>query len=170
MEEWKKLRSEIYEDVMAHGYSKELGVFTQHYGSANLDASNLIMPLVFFLPADDPRFVRTLEKTLLPPDLGGLTINHLVFRFCPGRQKNIEGTFVLCSFWLVEALTRAGARNPKLLAEARLMFEDILGFANHVGLFSEEIGLDGRALGNFPQAFTHLSLISAAFNLDRVLH
>ncbi len=140
--EWKQLRSEIYEDVMANGYSKELGVFTQHYGSNKLDASNLIMPLVFFLPPDDPRFVRTLEKTLLPPDLGGLTVNHLVFRYCPGEKaQNNEGTFVLCSFWLVEALTRAGARNPKFLAEARLMFEDILGFANHVGLFSEEIGL-----------------------------
>jgi GH15 family glucan-1,4-alpha-glucosidase len=75
----------------------------------------------------------------------------------------------LCSFWLVEALTRAGARNPRFLSEARAMFDDILGFANHVGLFSEELGLDGCALGNAPQAFTHFSLISAAFNLDRVL-
>ncbi len=75
----------------------------------------------------------------------------------------------MCSFWLVEALTRAGARHPRFLAEARAMFEDILGFANHLGLFSEEVGLDGCALGNMPQAFTHLSLISAAFNLDRVL-
>ncbi len=89
--EWCALRDEVFEDVMARGFSPELG-FTQHYGSAELDASNLIMPLVFFLPADDPRFLRTLERTLLPPQLGGLTVNHLVFRTRPGRSaKEQEG-------------------------------------------------------------------------------
>lgn len=167
---WVEIRDAIYESVMSKGYNQGLGVFTQFYGSENLDASNLIMPLVFFLPPDDPRFLRTLEKTLLPPSRGGLTVNHLVFRYHPGQTGvDPEGTFSICSFWLVEALARAGRRQPRLLEEAVLMFEDIIGYANHLGLFSEEIGLDGEALGNFPQAFTHLSLISAAFNLDRAL-
>ena len=80
-----------------------------------------------------------------------------------------EGTFNMCTFWLVEALTRAGRTDPKKLDEARLMFERMLGYANHLGLYAEETGPSGEALGNFPQAFTHLSLISAAFNLDRAL-
>jgi GH15 family glucan-1,4-alpha-glucosidase len=165
---WMAARDKIHTSVMDGGYNDALGVFTQYYGGPTLDASNLIMPLVFFLPPDDPRFLSTLERTLLPPKLGGLTVNHLVFRF--NRQSDdLEGTFTICSFWLVEALARAGKRNPKFLTESRLMFEDIIGYANHLGLFSEEIGLDGSALGNFPQAFTHLSLISAAFNLDRTL-
>jgi GH15 family glucan-1,4-alpha-glucosidase len=80
-----------------------------------------------------------------------------------------EGTFNMCSFWLVEALTRAGQTIPEKLAQARLLFERMLGYANHLGLYAEQTGPQGEALGNFPQAFTHLSLISAAFNLDRVL-
>eukprot|EP01103_Thecamoeba_quadrilineata_P003699 TRINITY_DN1344_c0_g2_i1.p1 TRINITY_DN1344_c0_g2~~TRINITY_DN1344_c0_g2_i1.p1 ORF type:complete len:689 (+),score=134.30 TRINITY_DN1344_c0_g2_i1:119-2185(+) len=171
--EWREQRDKIYESVMKEGYSEKLKCFTQYYGSDALDASNLIIPLVFFMPADDPRFLRTIEKTLLPPGHGGLTINHLVFRFHPKitdeDDQPPEGTFTICSFWLVEALARAGVRNPELLQESSLIFEDIIGYANHLGLFSEEIGLNGSALGNFPQAFTHLSLISAAFNLDRAL-
>jgi GH15 family glucan-1,4-alpha-glucosidase len=80
-----------------------------------------------------------------------------------------EGTFNMCSFWLVEALTRAGRTDPKRLERARLLFEGMLGHANHLGLYAEETGPSGEALGNFPQAFTHLALISAAFNLDRSL-
>jgi GH15 family glucan-1,4-alpha-glucosidase len=80
-----------------------------------------------------------------------------------------EGTFNMCSFWLVEALTRAGQTVPEKLDQARLLFERMLGYANHLGLYAEQTGPQGEALGNFPQAFTHLSLISAAFNLDRVL-
>ena len=80
-----------------------------------------------------------------------------------------EGTFNMCSFWLVEALTRAGERIPEKLDQARLMFERMLGYANHLGLYAEQIGSQGEALGNFPQAFTHLALISPAFNLDRIL-
>jgi GH15 family glucan-1,4-alpha-glucosidase len=80
-----------------------------------------------------------------------------------------EGTFNICTFWLVEALTRAGRGDPKKLDQARLMFEQMLGYANHLGLYAEETGRSGEALGNFPQAFTHLALISSAFNLDRAL-
>jgi GH15 family glucan-1,4-alpha-glucosidase len=80
-----------------------------------------------------------------------------------------EGTFNICSFWLVEALTRAGRRNPKKVIYARLLFEKMLGYGNHLGLYAEQTGPSGQMLGNFPQAFTHLALISAAFNLDRTL-
>jgi GH15 family glucan-1,4-alpha-glucosidase len=83
--------------------------------------------------------------------------------------KGEEGTFNICTFWLVEALTRAGRTDPKRLEEARLMFERMLGYANHLGLYAEETGARGEHLGNFPQAFTHLALISAAFNLDKAL-
>lgn len=170
LQSWLQCRDAIYNSIMEYGYNKEMGVFTQAYGTESLDASNLIMPLVFFLPPDDPRFLRTLSATLRPPRLDGLTVNNLVFRFHPGAGvQDPEGTFSICSFWLVEALARAGARNLELLEQASFLFEDVLGYANHLGLFSEEIGLDGSALGNFPQAFTHLSLISAAFNLDRAL-
>lgn len=166
---WISCRDCIYESVMQHGYNADMGVFTRTYASDALDAGNLIMPLVFFLPPDDPRFLRTLERTRRPPSLGGLAVNSLLFRYHPPSAGECEGTFTICSFWLVEALARAGVRSADLLADARLLFEDLIGYASHVGLFSEEIGLDGAALGNFPQAFTHLSLISAAFNLDRAL-
>jgi GH15 family glucan-1,4-alpha-glucosidase len=99
--------------------------------------------------------------------------NSLVYRYNADEAgdglKGKEGTFNICTFWLVEAMTRAGRRDPKRLDEARLIFEQMLGYANHVGLYAEETGPCGEALGNFPQAFTHLALISAAFNLDREL-
>jgi hypothetical protein len=86
----------------------------------------------------------------------------------PARQ-GAEGTFNRCSFWLIQALTRAGATSPPLSAEARLRFEQMLGYANHLGLYAEQTGPSGEALGNFPPAFTHLALISVAYNLDRAL-
>jgi GH15 family glucan-1,4-alpha-glucosidase len=145
----------------------------QHYGSASLDASTLMMPLVFFLAPADPRMAKTLDAIDRPPSAGGLVSDSLVYRYnlhetCDGL-KGKEGTFNICTFWLVEALTRAGQRDKIRLEEARLMFERMLGYANHLGLYAEEIGSSGEALGNFPQAFTHLALISAAYNLDRTL-
>ena len=99
--------------------------------------------------------------------------NVLVYRYDPEKSPDGlaggEGTFNMCTFWLVEALTRAGRFHPDYLRKARLIFEHMLGYANHLGLYAEETGHSGEALGNFPQAFTHLSLISAAFNLDRAL-
>jgi GH15 family glucan-1,4-alpha-glucosidase len=139
------------------------------------------MPLVFFLSPSDPRMIGTLRAINRSPREGGLVSDGLVFRYstranidgiasnADPRLDRSEGTFNLCTFWLVEALTRAGRTHPAMLDEARLMFERMLGYANHVGLYSEEIGPSGEALGNFPQAFTHLALISAAYNLDRVL-
>ncbi|MGA2601937.1 MAG: glycoside hydrolase family 15 protein [Bryobacteraceae bacterium] len=170
---WYTTRDEIYLDIMEHGWNEEKHAFVQSYGSDSLDASTLIIPLVFFLSPVDPRMVSTLEAIDKPPREGGLVSDGLVYRYdvekTPDGLKGTEGTFNICTFWLVEALTRAGAGNPEKLYEARLLFEQMLGYANHLGLFSEEIGVRGEALGNFPQAFTHLSLISAAFNLDRAL-
>ncbi len=170
---WLKIRDEIYEDIMSRGWNAKRRAFEQYYGSETLDASNLIMPLVFFVSPTDPRMIQTLEAINRPPDKGGLVSNSLVYRYNVNRTTDglfgEEGTFSICTFWLVEALTRAGRSDPGKLEQARLIFEQVLGYANHLGLYAEEIGPSGEALGNFPQAFTHLSLISAAFNLDRVL-
>jgi GH15 family glucan-1,4-alpha-glucosidase len=166
-------RDEIYEEIMEKGWSEDRQAFIQYYGSNSLDAANLMLPLVFFIAPSDPRILKTLEATLKSPEKGGLVTNSHVYRYntleSPDGLEGHEGTFNICTFWLVEALTRAGKSNPDLLEEARLMFEQMLGYANHLGLYSEEIGITGEALGNTPQAFTHLALISAAFNLDRTL-
>ena len=147
--------------------------FVQAYGSDALDASNLLMPLVFFMAPSDPRMLKTIDAIRRPVAAGGLAADGLVYRYDPAQAPDglsgREGTFNMCSFWLVEALTRAGERDPEKLNDARLMFEQMLGFANHLGLFSEQIGARGEALGNYPQALTHLALISAAVNLDRAL-
>jgi GH15 family glucan-1,4-alpha-glucosidase len=170
---WQEVRDAIYRDIMANGWSERRQAFVQAYGSEALDAANLMMPLVFFVAPSDPRMLKTLEATLRSPDQGGLVANSLVYRYdvaqSPDGLAGEEGTFNICTFWLVEALTRAGRFERRHLDEARLMFERMLGFSNHVGLYAEETGPSGEALGNFPQAFTHLALISAAFNLDRAL-
>lgn len=155
---------------MVNGWNPELNSFVQYYDSTTLDASNMIMPLVFFISPADERFLGTLERTLRPPSEGGLTVNNLVFRYDPSREvgRN-EGTFNLCTFWLAEALALAGQHDQKYLEGAVSLFENMIGYANHLGLFSEEIALSGRATGNFPQALTHLSLISAAVKIDRVM-
>jgi GH15 family glucan-1,4-alpha-glucosidase len=172
-ERWLKARDSIYQEIMDKGWSQSRQAFVQHYESDILDAANLIMPLVFYLSPTDPRMLKTLEAVLMPPEKGGLVSNNLVYRYNTSETSDglsgEEGTFNICTFWLVEALTRAGRFNAPLLDEARLMFERMLGFSNHVGLYAEETGHSGEALGNFPQAFTHLALISAAFNLDRAL-
>jgi GH15 family glucan-1,4-alpha-glucosidase len=167
-DKWLKVRDEIYEEIMEKGWSPERKAFVQSYGDDTLDASSLIMPLVFFLSPSDPRMLKTLDAINRPPKDGGLVSNSLVYRYDVQKSADgltgEEGTFSLCTFWLVEALTRAGR-----LEESRLIFEHMLGYANHLGLYAEEIGHHGEALGNYPQAFTHLTLISAAYNLDRAL-
>lgn len=167
-ERWIKVRDEIYNDIMEKGWNPERKAFVQTYSSDTLDASNLIMPLVFFLSPEDPRMLSTLDAIDRSPRDGGLVSNSLVYRYDVEKTDDglmgEEGTFSLCTFWLVEALTRAGR-----VEEARLVFEQMLSYANHLGLYAEEVGPSGEALGNFPQAFTHLTLISAAFNLDRAL-
>jgi len=165
---WLKVRDQIYEEIMERGWSSKRQAFVQHYGSESLDASNLMMPLVFFLSPTDPRMLKTLDATNCSPDNGGLVSNSLVHRYnvkeTADGLKGAEGTFNICTFWLVEALTRAGQ-----VDRARLKFEQMLGYANHLGLYAEQTGHSGEALGNFPQAFTLLALISAAYNLDRAL-
>ncbi len=170
---WLENRDRIYEDIMTRGWDGERGAFVQHYGGENLDAANLIMPLVFFLSPTDPRMLGTLDAINRSPANGGLVSNSLVYRYDVEETEDGlaggEGTFNSCTFWLVEALTRAGRVDRIRLEEARQVFERMLGYANHLGLYAEETGPCGEALGNFPQALTHLALISAAFNLDRAL-
>jgi len=158
------IRDRIYETIMEKGWDAGRRTFVQHFGTDALDAANLIMPLVFFISPTDPRFLGTLERTMEE-----LVADSLVHRYEIGRGAGDgltgkEGTFNMCTFWLVEALTRAGR-----VEEARFIFEKMLTYANHLGLYGEELGPCGETLGNFPQAFTHMGLISAAFNLDRRL-
>lgn len=166
--------------------------FVQSYESGDaLDSSILIAPLVFFISPNDPRFQRTIDRILLPLEKGGLTSAGLVYRYNteksldgnePPKSRSAstsstfadwsgvggrEGAFSMCTFWLVEALTRAGVYDSKYLIRAINIFENMLSFSNHLGMFSEEIARSGEQLGNTPQAFSHLALISAAFNLDR---
>lgn len=170
---WLSVRDHIYETIMAKGWNASRQAFVQHFDSEALDAANLFMPLCFFLSPTDPRMLQTLDAINQSPDKGGLVSNSLVHRYNVGETtdglEGEEGTFNICTFWLVEAMTRAGRTDPRRIREARLIFERMLGYANHLGLYAEETGPSGEALGNFPQAFTHLALISAAFNLDRAL-
>ena len=170
---WLEARDQIYNDLMTQGFDTHQNSFVQAYGSTNLDASNLIMPLVFFVSPNDPRMLGTIDAIGRSPRDGGLTVDGLVHRYDPALRKDGsaegEGTFNMCTFWLVEALARAGRVDPARLDRAELLFERMLGYANHLGLYAEETSDTGDALGNFPQAFTHLALISSAFNLNRVL-
>jgi GH15 family glucan-1,4-alpha-glucosidase len=160
---WITQRDLIYQQIMEKGWSKERGAFTQAYDSQVLDASNLLMPLVGFVAPRDPMWLSTIDAMSAE-----LVSDSLVYRYDPSASpdglRGTEGTFSICSFWYVDALTRAGR-----VEEARFTFEKMLTYANHAGLFSEEIGLTGEQLGNFPQAFTHLALINAAINLDAQL-
>jgi GH15 family glucan-1,4-alpha-glucosidase len=161
---WLDTRDAIFEEVMTRGYSAKRKAFVQVLDGHELDASNLLMPLVRFIAPTDPRMISTLEAIERE-----LVSDSLVYRYHPRLAASDglhgeEGTFSICSFWWVEAQARAGR-----LEEARLIFEKMLTYGNHLGLYSEEIGLSGEALGNFPQAFTHLSLISAAVYLDAAL-
>ncbi len=165
---WLRVRDQIYEEIMAKGWSPKRQAFVQAYGSDNLDASLLLMPQVFFVSPKDPRMLKTLNAINRSPKEGGLVSNSLVYRYdvklSADGLTGEEGAFSMCTFWLVEALTRVGQ-----VDRARFIFEQMLGYTNHLGLYAEEIGSSGEALGNFPQAFTHLSLIGAALNLDEAL-
>jgi GH15 family glucan-1,4-alpha-glucosidase len=171
--EWLRVRDEICEEVMDKGYNHKLETFIQSYEHNEiLDSAVLIAPLVFFIAPNDPRFTKTLDQILKPPEKGGLTSTGLVYRYNWAKSNDgvggREGAFSMCTFWLVEALTRAGAYDSKYLNKAVGIFENMLSFGNHLHMFSEEIARSGEQLGNTPQAFSHLALISAAFNLNRV--
>jgi len=171
---WLQVRNTIYEEIQEKAWNPKRKAFMQHYGSDTLDASCLIMPLVFFMSPTDPRFVSTLDAILASTADDGLVSNNLVFRYNVEHTHDglvgEEGTFSICTFWAVEAAARLGMYKVEYLERARLMFEQMLGYANHLGLYSEEIGKRGESLGNTPQAFTHLALISAAINLDKALN
>ena len=160
---WTAERDRIYNQVMERGYSSKIGAFTQHYDTEVLDSSLLLMPLMGFVAPRDPMWLSTLSAMDRE-----LVSDSLVYRYNPSASSDglagDEGTFSLCTFWYVDALARAGR-----LDEARLVFEKMHTYANHLGLYSEEIGSTGEQLGNFPQAFSHLSLINAAINLDHQL-
>ncbi len=161
-EDWQAAADRAYLQIQEQCWNPRLGAYVQYPDSATLDAGALMMPLVGFTGAEDPRFVSTLERIETE-----LVTDSLVNRYRTDGTDGFdepEGTFNLCSFWYVEALTRAGR-----LDQARHTFEKMLTYANHLGLYSEEIGESGEALGNFPQAFTHLGLIRAAVKLDRAL-
>ena len=163
-EVWLKERDTIYEEIQRRGWSSRRKSFVQSFESDTLDASNLIMPLVFFMSPTDPRMLSTIDATIRELTHGSLVYRYKLDDEAVDGLMGQEGSFSMCTFWLVEALTRAGR-----LDEARFLFESMLGYANHLGLYGEEISRTGETLGNFPQAFTHLALISAAFNLDRAL-
>jgi GH15 family glucan-1,4-alpha-glucosidase len=161
--EWFEVRDQIHADIFENFWNDDRKSFVQSHGSETLDASVLMMPLVRFIGPKDPRWLSTLDA------IGQeLRVDPLVFRYTRGSTLDglagEEGGFSACSFWYAEALARAGR-----VEEGRLVFEKMMAHANHLGLFSEEIGINGDALGNFPQALTHLALISAAFQLDRSL-
>ncbi|MBC9725404.1 glycoside hydrolase family 15 protein [Streptomyces sp. TRM68367] len=160
---WRECRDTIYRRIMRRCWSEARQAFVQHEDGDVLDAAVLMMPLAKFIAPTDPKWLSTLDA--LTQDL---VSDSLVYRYDPRASadglRGDEGTFSICSFWYVESLTRAGR-----LDEARLAFEKMLTYANHLGLYAEEISHTGEQQGNFPQAFTHLALISAAFNLDRAL-
>jgi len=160
IDRWRQERDEIYRWIMTKGWNDSKQAFVQHDGSDVLDASLLLMPLVGFVSPSDERWLSTLtamDKVLVS--------DSLVYRYDPKASpdglRGSEGTFSLCTFLYVDALARSGR-----LDDARMVFEKMLTYSSHVGLFAEEIGLTGEQLGNFPQAFTHLALINAAINLD----
>ncbi len=161
---WQRTRDEIRNDIFTNFWSDRLQSFVQAKGTEALDASALLMPMMRFISPVDPMWLstmRAIESRLIEDTLvRRYEVEHIHVDGLPGG----EGSFTACSFWYVECLARAGD-----LEKAQLFFEKLLGYANHLGLYSEELGSNGRHLGNFPQAFTHLALISAATYLDRAL-
>ncbi|MDY8108223.1 glycoside hydrolase family 15 protein [Fulvimarina sp. 2208YS6-2-32] len=165
IEEWRRERDTIQKTLLEEFWNPEIGAFTQFKGSTTLDAVVLLMPLVKFINPRDPMWTSTLKAVKRE-----LVHDCLVYRYKNGAENDDgldgeEGAFTICSFWYVEALARTG-----YVAEARLLFEKLHTYANHLGLYSEELSSAGDHLGNFPQALTHLSLISAAIWLDRALN
>jgi GH15 family glucan-1,4-alpha-glucosidase len=163
LERWHTVRSAIYADIFTHFWDPKRRAFVQRKGATTLDAATLLMPLVKFISPTDPRWLSTLSA--IEEDL---VDDSLVYRYRVDETLEgligKEGTFCMCTFWYVECLGRSGD-----VQKARFLFEKALGYANHLGLYAEELGPRGEHLGNFPQAFTHLALISAAYDLDRRL-
>jgi len=157
---WLDERDKIFHSIHQEFWNEDLQSFVQYKGANTVDAATLLMPIVRFIGPKDPRWLSTLQRIE-----DKLVSDSLVYRYRADHSLDGmhggEGTFSMCTFWYVECLARAGQ-----LEKARLYFEKMLGYANHVGLYAEQLGLQGQHLGNFPQAFTHLGLISAALSLD----
>jgi GH15 family glucan-1,4-alpha-glucosidase len=163
VDDWKGIREEIYETVVRDGWNDEAGAFTQYIGSTALDASNLMIPLVGMIPPDDPRMLATIDATAERlTDHRGLVYRYRTESGVDGLAGE-EGTFLLCTFWLAQALALSGQ-----VDRARDVFERALAFANDVGLLAEEVDPDtGEMLGNFPQAFSHIGLVNAAWAISQ---
>ena len=164
LDEWQRISTQIYREIMEKGWNEQKQSFVQYYGGEAVDASSLLLALTGFVEARDPRMLATIERIQQE-----LTHMPHVYRYdvdaaASDGLSGHEGTFNICSFWLVEALARAGR-----VEEARLSLEHMLTYANHVGLYAEEIASTGEALGNFPQAFTHLALIRACLHVDEAM-
>ncbi|HLX55649.1 MAG TPA: glycoside hydrolase family 15 protein [Ktedonobacteraceae bacterium] len=157
---WRQIRDQIRTDILTRGYNSQVGAFTQSYDSTALDASNLMLPLVGFIAPDDPRMRSTVDRTIEQ-----LTDEHsFVYRYhAEDGLPGSEGTFTICTFWLVDNLAMQGR-----IAEARSLFERLLNNAGQLGLFAEEFDTEtNMALGNYPQAYTHIALINSAYNLRK---
>jgi GH15 family glucan-1,4-alpha-glucosidase len=162
VERWQKVRTKIHDEICSHAYNEKLGSFVQSYGSEHLDASLLLMPLVGFLPAEDPRVQGTLKAIEGSLMSGGLVLRYNTEKVSDGLPPG-EGVFLACSFWMVSALKLQGRD-----ADAKKLFERVLSLANDVGLLAEEYDVGAKRLvGNFPQALSHISLVNAAFNLAK---
>jgi GH15 family glucan-1,4-alpha-glucosidase len=162
---WKEERDKIYHSIYKDFWNEKRKAFSQYKGADSVDAATLLMPLIRFISPKDPRWLSTLKA--IEEDL---VSDSLVYRYrfkeaADDGLKTGEGTFSMCTFWYIECLALAGH-----IQKARLFFEKMLGYSNHLGLFSEQLGGKGEALGNFPQAFTHLGLISAAIGLEKQLN
>ncbi len=158
--EWMKVRNDIYEDIWTHFWDEEAGHFVRSKGSKDLDGAMLMMPLVRFIGSTDPAWLATLDAIGKQLNDDGLVRRYNAEDGLQGQ----EGAFAACSFWYVECLARAGR-----LEQARILFEKLMTYGNYLQLYAEEFDVRADLVGNFPQAFTHLALISAAFYLDRAL-
>jgi pentatricopeptide repeat protein len=161
---WRDVRNEIHDEIYHGFWSEERQAFGQHKGSSTLDAAALLMPMAGFIAPRDPRWISTLEATEADLVDDSLVYRYLTEEAAADGLVGSEGTFCMCSYWFVECLARAGD-----LDKARLFFEKMHGYSNHLGLYAEEMDPTGSYLGNFPQAFTHLGLVSAAMYLDEAL-
>ena len=162
--QWIEMRDTIYNDIYAEFWNEKKQTFVQHKGSETVDASCLLMPLVKFISPIDRRWLSTMKAVERELVEDSLVHRYRIGHSAPDGLPGQEGTFCMCTFWYAECLARSG--DP---LQGRFIFEKMLGYANHVGLYAEELGPAGEHLGNFPQAFTHLGLISAAHALDRTL-
>ena len=161
---WRRSRDAIHEDIFRNFWNEKSGAFAQYKGSSALDASSLLMPLVRFISPTDPQWLSSLRAIETHLVYDSLVHRYTGVHGANDGLKGKEGTFNMCTFWYAECHSRAGD-----LEKGRFFFEKMLGYANHLGLYSEELGPRGEHLGNFPQAFTHLGLISAAYDIDRRL-